>query len=214
MLAADLDRHLIHHPVSAREVLVEREVLDQLSLLVLRRIGTVDAGDVRAFGEEIGPDRYCPNGGRGVGRDERAPRPSGEQDDRSVPQGAASCAWGDRLGEFGVDRRLDQNRAPARLQVAPESDGVEHGGEHPERVRLDAVEPRAPGAPDDIPSTDDNGKLGRGKRRDPFCNLRQCVRGKRGVGTLERLAAELQEDARRGSEHPATSMANRENRLT
>ena len=164
----------------------------------LARVGVVDAVDrVLSHEDDVRVDLGRAQGSGGVAREERVPRPRGEDHDVALLEVVDRPPADIGLGDLGDrDRGLNAHLGSDGLELALQRQGVDDHGEHAHVMRgrlFDAVFGDR-GAAHDVAATDDDGDL-RAEVMDLLDLLGEVTRVLRGDAerTLaeDRLAGEL-----------------------
>src|SRR4051812_2842076 len=154
VLHAQRERREVHDPQAALERLHVGDVVDELRVGVLARVGGQDALDaVLGHEDRLGVDLARPQRGRGVGGEERVAGARGEDDDAPLLEVAHRAAADVGLGDLAdVERRLHAGVDVELLERVLELQGVQDDREHPHVVRGRAVHAlgRARDAPVDV----------------------------------------------------------------
>ena len=128
------------------------------------RVGRIDAVDFGRFEQHVGLDLPGPQGGRRVGRDERAAGPGRQDHDPPLFKMPHAAATDERLGHaFHADGRLQPRRHADLLQGILQRQAVDHRGQHPHVMRGRRIDGRADGgelAPaENVPAAADDRQL-------------------------------------------------------
>ena len=121
----------VHHlQVLSQHVLV-RDFRIPNGVRILQRIIGKDAVDAGRLDDDIGIDFTSPQGGRRVGRDERAARPRGQDHDTALLQVPDTAPANERFSHRrNRDRALNSRRNPEMFHHVLQSQGVDRRGQH------------------------------------------------------------------------------------
>ena len=200
VVAAKGEGRRVHHVQVLGQGLLVGERVVARGGGVLRRIGGIDAVDLRGLEEGVGTDLGRAEGRAGVGGEEGVARAAGEEGHGTLAHQADGLACVEELCHLrhGAGRHGDGGNADA-LEGVLHGERVDDRRQHAHRVAQHAVGAvaRARQAAEDVAAADDHADLrAQGHQlREPLGHVGQNRLVMAGIGgALQHLAAELQKN--------------------